>query len=222
MRQRVREVLTLVNHPEIPLDEPIQNLSVGIKQIVEIARALADNARVLIMDEPTSSLSLEDSERLFQIIRNLKFQGVSIVYISHFLEEVQKVADRYNVLRDGKNVRSGAIKDTSLEEIIQHMIGQKLDDMFPKIPHEQGEAILSLESFRGKNMASAIDPKKICREFIYHHPVYEPDGLAARHRHSEISGVHRTHYAGAYWGYGFHEDGVVSALSVCRLFGKTL
>ena len=72
------------------------------------------------------------------------------------------------------------------------------------------------------NLTKAIDPVKIYREMIYHHPVYNPDSLAARHSHREINGVNRTYYAGAYWGYGFHEDGVVSALDVCKHFGKTL
>lgn len=72
------------------------------------------------------------------------------------------------------------------------------------------------------NLAKAIDPVKIYRELIYHHPVYNPESLAARHSHREINGVNRTYYAGAYWGYGFHEDGVASALEVCKHFGKTL
>ena len=72
------------------------------------------------------------------------------------------------------------------------------------------------------NLAKTIDPVKIYRELIYHHPVYNPESLAARHSHREINGVNRTYYAGAYWGYGFHEDGVASALEVCRHFGKTL
>jgi predicted NAD/FAD-binding protein len=72
------------------------------------------------------------------------------------------------------------------------------------------------------NLAKAIDPAKIYGEMIYHHPVYNPESLTARHSHREINGVKRTYYAGAYWGYGFHEDGVVSALEVCKLFGKTL
>lgn len=72
------------------------------------------------------------------------------------------------------------------------------------------------------NLAKAIDPDKIYRKMIYHHPVYNPESLTARHSHREISGIDRTHYAGAYWGYGFHEDGVVSALEVCKHFGKTL
>jgi predicted NAD/FAD-binding protein len=72
------------------------------------------------------------------------------------------------------------------------------------------------------NLKKAINPDKIFRQMTYHHPVYNPDSLAARHSHAEISGVNRTHYAGAYWGYGFHEDGVVSALEVCKHFGTTL
>jgi predicted NAD/FAD-binding protein len=72
------------------------------------------------------------------------------------------------------------------------------------------------------NLAKAIDPAKIYREIIYHHPVYNPESLTARHSHREINGVNRTYYAGAYWGYGFHEDGVASAVEVCKQFGKTL
>ena len=72
------------------------------------------------------------------------------------------------------------------------------------------------------NLAKAIDPKKIFRELTYHHPVYNPESLAARHRHDDINGKKRTYFAGAYWGYGFHEDGVVSALEVCKHFGKSL
>jgi predicted NAD/FAD-binding protein len=72
------------------------------------------------------------------------------------------------------------------------------------------------------NLAQVIDPAKIFRQMIYHHPVYNPESLVARHSHQEINGVNRTYYAGAYWGYGFHEDGVVSALEVCKHFGKTL
>jgi predicted NAD/FAD-binding protein len=72
------------------------------------------------------------------------------------------------------------------------------------------------------NLAKAIDPVKVFRKMIYHHPVYNAESLAARHCHREINGVNRTYYAGAYWGYGFHEDGVVSALEVCKHFGKSL
>ncbi|MEN8809650.1 MAG: NADP transhydrogenase subunit alpha, partial [Desulfobacterales bacterium] len=72
------------------------------------------------------------------------------------------------------------------------------------------------------NLAKAIDPDKIYKQMTYHHPVYNPESLAARHSHSDINGINRTHFCGAYWGYGFHEDGVKSALEVCKGFGKTL
>jgi predicted NAD/FAD-binding protein len=72
------------------------------------------------------------------------------------------------------------------------------------------------------NIGERIDPAKVIRHFVYHHPIYTPDSLAARRRHAEISGVNRTSFCGAYWGYGFHEDGVNSALAVCRPFGKGL
>jgi len=157
MKKRVREALEFVHHPEISPDILIRKLSVGAKQVVEIARALMHEAKILVMDEPTSSLSQEDSLRLFDIVRRLKTQGVSVIYISHFLEEVQKVADTFTVLRDGKNVASGAMEGASLEEIIQFMVGQKFTEMFPRIAHTKGEVILSVRDFKGKKMASGIN-----------------------------------------------------------------
>jgi len=157
MKKTAQDALRMVNHPEIPLDIPIENLSVGIKQIVEIARALVDKANILIMDEPTSSLSMEDTEILFKIIRNLKEMGVSIIYISHFLEEVQKVADRFTVLRDGKNIKSGNIHDVTHEKIIELMIGRELTEMFPKTLHEISGRALTLKGLQGKKMSDEID-----------------------------------------------------------------
>lgn len=157
MKKAAQDALRMINHPEIPLDTPIANLSVGIKQIVEIARALVDKAKILIMDEPTSCLSLEDSNQLFQIIRGLKEKGVSIIYISHFLEEVQKVADRFTVLRDGEKIESGNIHDVTSEKIIQLMIGRELTEMFPKILHEISGIALTLNQLQGKRMPFEID-----------------------------------------------------------------
>ncbi len=157
MKKRVREALEFVHHPEISPDIPIRKLSVGAKQVVEIARALMHEAKILVMDEPTSSLSQEDSLRLFDIVRRLKTQGVSVIYISHFLEEVQKVADTFTVLRDGKNAGSGTMEGTSLEEIIQFMVGQKFTEMFPRIAHTKGDVILSVKDFKGRNMASGVN-----------------------------------------------------------------
>ena len=108
------------------------------------------------MDEPTSSLSQEDSLRLFEIIRRLKTQDVSVIYISHFLEEVQKVADSFTVLRDGRNVGSGTMEGTSLEEIIQLMVGQKVAEMFPRVSHEKGDVVVALKGMKGTRMALPV------------------------------------------------------------------
>jgi ribose transport system ATP-binding protein len=156
MRRKVRETLELVGHPEIPLDAPVGRLSVGAKQLVEIARALLNESRILVMDEPTSSLPLEDSERLFEIIRRLRDRGVSVIYISHFLEEVQRVADRFTVLRDGRSVGSGAMAGTRLEDIIQLMVGRELTQLIPRVEHTLGETLLAVDGLKGARMAAPV------------------------------------------------------------------
>ena len=156
MKRKVREALELVHHPEISADILVRKLSVGAKQVVEIARALLNRSRILVMDEPTSSLSQEDSLRLFEIIRTLKGQDVSIIYISHFLEEVQRVADSYTVLRDGRSVGSGAMAGTRFEDLIQLMVGQKFSQLFPRVEHTVGEVILSLNDLKGADMTAPV------------------------------------------------------------------
>jgi ribose transport system ATP-binding protein len=156
MRTGVRDALASIEHPEISPDVPVGKLSVGAKQVVEIVRALMNRSRILVMDEPTSSLTQEDSLRLFEIIRGLKAQDVSVIYISHFLEEVQKVADSYTVLRDGRNVGSGAMEGTSLEDLIQLMVGQKFTAMFPRVPHERTGVVVSLNELKGARMVSPV------------------------------------------------------------------
>jgi ribose transport system ATP-binding protein len=155
-RRRIRETLAFLHHPEIGLDEPVRRLSVGARQIVEITRALLDKARILVMDEPTSSLTLEDTERLFEIIRKLKGEGVGIIYISHFLEEVQAVADVYTVLRDGRNAGTGPIAETSLEAIIHLMVGKPVDELFPRVAHSPGQVLLSLRGLKGVRMSEPL------------------------------------------------------------------
>lgn len=156
LRKKTLKVLEILKHPDIQPEFPVRRLGIGARQIIEIARALVDETLILIMDEPTSSLSREDTSRLFQIIGTLKARGVSIIYISHFLEEVQHVADRYTVLRDGRSVTTGSLEGVKLETIIQCMVGKKVSDMFPRIRHTVGEEILRLEHFRGKAMREPV------------------------------------------------------------------
>ncbi len=155
-RNRIRDVLALLGHADLPLNAPVAVLSVGIQQVIEIARALLREARIIIMDEPTSSLSAADARILFSVIRKLRERGISFVYISHFLEEVFEVADRFTVLRDGKTVQTGNIADTSVIEIIRLMVGRSLDEMFPKIPHIQSEQFLKVEGLCGDTMPQEV------------------------------------------------------------------
>jgi ribose transport system ATP-binding protein len=140
-----REALETLGHPEIRPGAPLSSLSIGAQQLVEIARALVTQARIIVLDEPTSSLARLDVERLFEVVRRLAGQGVSIVYISHFLEEVEQISDSFTVLRDGRSVGSGATGQIGREEIIRWMVGRELKEMFPRVPHSPREPILNIE-----------------------------------------------------------------------------
>src|SRR5439155_2604274 len=108
--------------------------------LVEIARALAVGCRVLVLDEPTSSLGQADVQRLFELVGRLKARGLAIVYISHFIEEVKAISDRFVVLRDGRRVGEGATRDTPASEIVSLMVGRALGDVYRRGPREIGRA----------------------------------------------------------------------------------
>src|SRR5437660_7641763 len=116
-RRRVREALAVLQHPEIHPERSVFGLSPAAQQLVEIARALLMDVRVLVLDEPTSSLTQEDARRLFALVGRLRDRGVRVIYIFHFLEEVQAVADRFSVLRDGRSVGGGRGADVSLARV---------------------------------------------------------------------------------------------------------
>ena len=147
--RRVHEALAVLEHPEIQPDGLVSGLSPGAQQLVEIARALLIDARVLVFDEPTSALTQEDTRRLFGLMRRLRQRGVTLVYISHFLEEVQEVADRLTVLRDGRNVATGPAGDFSRDRVIELMVGRSLTEQFPRVPHQPGEPVLELQHLAG-------------------------------------------------------------------------
>ena len=128
---RARVVLRAFDRPEIRPEARVAELSLPARQVVEICRAIAAEARVVLMDEPTSSLQGEDVQRLFALIRHLRERGLTVVYISHFLEEVRQVAERFTVLRDGRNVATGLLSATSDAELITHMVGRSIDHLFP-------------------------------------------------------------------------------------------
>ena len=149
VRERALEALAQFDRPEIRPDLKVSDLSVSAQQLVEIGRSLAVGCRVLILDEPTSSLSHEDIERLFEIIRRLKGQGLSIVYISHFLEEVQTIADRLTVLRDGAVAGTSAMGGITPYEIVTLMVGREVKELYPRSTRKPQEAILEIKDLGG-------------------------------------------------------------------------
>lgn len=158
-RQRVRAALELLGHPDLTPERLVGTLSIGAQQLVEIARALVSEAEVVVFDEPTSSLPRHDVERLFNVIRRLQSQGIAIIYISHFLEEIREVANRYVVLRDGKPAGSGLLTDSSDEAIVSLMVGRSVDTLFPEVPHDLGEPVLEVDGLCG-----AVTPRNVSFE----------------------------------------------------------
>jgi ribose transport system ATP-binding protein len=156
LRPRVREVLSVLHHPDISPTRRVGDLSIGSQQLVELARALFTEAKIIVMDEPTSSLSQRDMEALFEVIGRLKQSGVAVVYISHFLEEIKQVADRFTVLRDGRPTGSGQVAQTSIGEIVEMMVGRKLTDMFPQTPHAIGEPVLAVDHLWGESLPCGV------------------------------------------------------------------
>ena len=124
---------------------PAGDLSVGQQQMIEIGRALTRNARLIIMDEPTSSLSEAETDTLFQIIKKLVAKNIAIVYISHKLDEVMYLSDRITVIRDGQNIITTAKEETTQEQLIAHMIGRPLENLYNKAPAEIGDTVLEVK-----------------------------------------------------------------------------
>ena len=142
-----RETNTLLDrfNLSIPPDRPIKWLRVGEQQLAEVAKALALQARLLILDEPTSALSDSEIERLFAVIAGLKQQGVTMIYISHKLDEIFRIADRVTVLRDGEYIGTRPIGETRPQELIRMMVGRALADLFPKEKVDPGDELLRVE-----------------------------------------------------------------------------
>jgi len=146
MRGRARELLASLDIHDLDPGALVGTLSVGNRQRVEIAKALSHNARVLIMDEPTAALTQHDVERLFRIVRLLKDRGVGVVYISHRLEEVFLLADRVTVLRDGAFVATKPVSETSHQDLVEMMVGRRIEALFPKLEAKLGPPVLELEN----------------------------------------------------------------------------
>lgn len=148
-RNMARSALREICQLDMPMDTPVRLLPIAQQQLVEIARALVGNPRVLIMDEPTSSLTRVDSENLFKVVDRMSQRGVSVIYISHFLEECQRVASRFTVLRDGKSVGSGEMDDVNLNKIINMMVGREVSEIYPRTSRKKGKVVMDISSLAG-------------------------------------------------------------------------
>ena len=143
MKQSAKKILSSLNI-HINLDERMGNLSIGQQQLVEIAKTLMNDASVIIMDEPSAALTETEIEKLFTIIRQLTAKGVSIVYISHRMNEIFEISDRITVMRDGVSIMTKRIQDTNEHEIVRSMVGRDLEDYYPKSDHEIGDVVLEV------------------------------------------------------------------------------
>lgn len=146
MKEDARDILKRLR---VDLDPSILTggLTTGQKQIVEIARALAKKAKILVMDEPTAALGEREEEILFYIIQNLKVQGISVIYISHKLSEIFRITDRVAVLRDGRLIGIKKTSETNKDELVKMMVGRELTDMYPKKKIPPGDVILEVNDF---------------------------------------------------------------------------
>lgn len=151
MNEESREALARLNL-DIDPNTTVGELSVSKQQLVEIAKALSTNARVLVMDEPTSALTESETEDLFKIIRKLKSEGHGIVYISHRLEELQQIVDCVTIMRDGNYITSGKFTDFTMDEIIANMVGREIKEKYPHINTPRGEKILEVKNLSSGTM----------------------------------------------------------------------
>jgi rhamnose transport system ATP-binding protein len=193
-RERAREMLSRVG-ADLDVDAPADTLRMAEQQLVEIARALGADARVILMDEPTAALSNREADRLFVLVRDLRSRGIGIVYISHRLEEVAALADRVSVLRDGELVATRPVAETGRSELIRLMVGRDLQAIFPKRTVPIGD--VALETDRLGCRALGV------RDVTLHVRTGEILGLAG------LVGAGRTELARALFGITPADEGII-------------
>ncbi len=142
---------------DIDPSEIMKNLSLGQWQMVEIAKAVGQGAKIIAFDEPTSSLSFREIEKLFAVINRLKNEGKVILYVSHRMDEIFQICDAITVFKDGQHVHTyNDIKTVSKEQLVKDMVGRELKDIYPKLPHEHGEICLQVDNILGKGLSKPV------------------------------------------------------------------
>ena len=175
MNRRAEEILRDLKLPDVNVVLPVKNYGGGHQQLIEIGKALNKNARLLILDEPSASLTASEIAVLLEIIRDLKARGVACVYISHKLEEVAAICDTIVVIRDGKHIATTPMPEMSVERIIAQMCGRELNQLYPSLPHEVGEVVMEARHI------TCYDPDQPQRKKV--------DDVSFQLRRGEILGV---------------------------------
>lgn len=175
MNRRAEEILRELKLPHVNVVLPVKNYGGGHQQLIEIGKALNKNARLLILDEPSASLTASEIAVLLEIIRDLKARGVACVYISHKLEEVAAICDTIVVIRDGKHIATTPMPEMSVERIIAQMCGRELNQLYPSLPHEVGEVVMEARHI------TCYDPDQPQRKKV--------DDVSFQLRRGEILGV---------------------------------
>ncbi|MDY2656563.1 MAG: sugar ABC transporter ATP-binding protein [Candidatus Limiplasma sp.] len=153
--ERVRTILKQIDFP-LDLNAPAGSLSVSQQQFVILARALVHQPKVLVLDEPTARLGMEETQKLFSLIRTLKQQGATIIYISHRMEEIYTICDRISVFRDGTHVLSQSVDQLSEAQLVQAMLGKQMDTFFPKAQAQVGQEVLQIQDLRYRNRLNGV------------------------------------------------------------------
>lgn len=175
----------------------IVELGVAQQQMIEIAKALALDARILVLDEPTSALTVREIEQLFDTIRRLRERGVGVIYISHRLEEIALIGDRVTVLRDGSLIGTRQVADVQIDEVVHMMVGRGIKDMFPRHHCESGETVLRVEKLGDGKRLHDVSFEVRCGEIV---------GLAG------LVGAGRTETTRAVFGLEPYTDGVIELM----------
>ncbi len=156
VREQSAQLLERLGVADIPLDAPVSELTVARQQMVEIAKALSRNADLIVMDEPSAILAGHELDQLFVTIESLKQQGVTIIYISHRLDEVFRTADHVTILKDGEVVSSQPIAQLNRAELVRLMVGRSMDEIYPKSLHKPGDAALFVDGILTDKLSAKI------------------------------------------------------------------
>lgn len=157
MKSESIRILSNLGVRNIDVTKPVKNYSIAIGQMVEIARVMSMDCKIIVMDEPTDTLTAQETEFLFDVIRTLKKEGRGIIYISHKIDEIFKIADRVEVLRDGKYIGNVKVTETTTDDLIQMMVGRKLEDKFPRISTNPSKKVMEVKNLEAPGILEDIN-----------------------------------------------------------------